>query len=220
MDRKLLYCLLAAAALLVCSAGFVMGAPYGKLLASLARRSPPQAPQGTTYDISLPSLDGITVSGTITTGDRNTDITSLDVQSWDIVFKANCAPGITCTYTDTNANSSLSMWGVVQSGGALTLSSDGMFQLEDNADNCGARGSHCGSLIDSQVPYFDVYEAQVGCSRCYKGRGATTSRSATTPQPGIATLPKPAPEIDPASLPGGLALLLGGLIVLRGRRRA
>jgi LPXTG-motif cell wall-anchored protein len=35
----------------------------------------------------------------------------------------------------------------------------------------------------------------------------------------VITSATPAPEIDPASAAGGLALLVGGLLVLRGRKR-
>jgi hypothetical protein len=105
---------------------------------------------------------------------------------------------------------------------SFSIGSDDMaFAYIDGQVVCDDGGVHGSSSVPCTTPtvsagthtfdlfFVDINQSQGGLTFTINTQGVTTGGGG----------PTPAPEIDPASAAGALVLLLGGMAILRGRRR-
>jgi hypothetical protein len=107
----------------------------------------------------------------------------------------------------TNAKGAIDGWSISLDG---SVPGPGGYELTATSVDIRGVGGDSATLSTTCTAFFTFGSPQnFGCG---------SSGSNTTP--GVWTSPAAkAPEIDPASAAGGLTLLLGGVAVLRGRRR-
>jgi hypothetical protein len=107
----------------------------------------------------------------------------------------------------TNANGAIDGWSISLDG---SVPGPGGYELSATSVDRGGVGGDSATMSGTCTAFFKFGSPQsFGCG---------SSGSNTTP--GVWTSPATrAPEIDPASAVSGLTLLLGGLAVLRGRRK-
>jgi hypothetical protein len=107
----------------------------------------------------------------------------------------------------TNATGAIDGWSILLDG---SVPGPGGYELSATSVDRGGVGGDSATLSAACTAFFNSGPPQsFGC--------ASSGRNTT---PGVWTSPATqAPEIDPASAASGLTLLLGGVAVLRGRRR-
>jgi hypothetical protein len=181
---------------------------------------------GTIYDIALPLGAGgndVSISGTLTLDDDNTIVGASDITAFSLTVKGICdTAGVfsSCSQTMTTSNSMFSCSDcLVRSGSDLFISPNYTVGLDitSDADNCGSSGNQACA----QVSVFTNHEdSEYFYSVCSSGSSACTFAGDGLATFGNVLVARAAPEIDPASAVSGLTLLLGGLVVLRGRRTA
>jgi hypothetical protein len=110
----------------------------------------------------------------------------------------------------TNANGAIDGWSISLDG---SVPGPGGHTLTATSVDMGGVGGDSATLSTTCTAFFPA-----GSPRDFESFGCGSTGSNTTP--GVWTSPAAkAPEIDPASAATGLTLLLGGLAVLRGRRK-
>ena len=110
----------------------------------------------------------------------------------------------------TNAIGAIDGWSMSLDG---SVPGPGGYQLTATSVDMGGVGGDSAMMSATCTAFFPA-----GSPRDFESFGCGSTGSNTTP--GVWTSPATkAPEIDPASAASGLTLLLGGVAVLRGRRR-
>jgi len=109
----------------------------------------------------------------------------------------------------TNANGAIDGWSISLAG---TVGGPGGYGLTATSVDIGGVGGDSATLSTTCTAFFPPSLRPPQTFSC----GATGSNTT----PGVWTSPAAqAPEMDPASAASGLTLLLGGVAVLRGRRK-
>jgi len=106
----------------------------------------------------------------------------------------------------TNSSGAIDGWSMLLNGSFL---GPGGYQLTATSVDMGGVGGDSATM-STTCTAFDNFGSQssFGCGS-----------SGSNTKPGVWTSTAKAPEIDPASAASGLTLLLGGVAVLRGRRK-
>jgi hypothetical protein len=163
----------------------------------------------------------VTETGTITTNGTIGVLTESDIVSWNLTLTDKGNPAYDVTLNASNSGIS-EFTGNGLSASATALS----FNYNDAGSEFSIQGTKYGFYSGFQ---YVCYSASAGACAAgdtlvpyeYNVDGVQVSLSGTQPIGGTGsggtTPPASAPEIDPASATGGLALLFGVLSVLRGR---
>jgi hypothetical protein len=185
------------------------------MLAAIA--STPANASSYTYDMN--GIDGI--SGVITTNCDNCVLNASDVTAWSLMSPGLSAPGV--SVSSSAAGSQL----FVQGSGLAATPSAVTFQFTPSAgiveffsNNQSIDFLDFGTFASAPFMYPNGIGEIDTCSpgSFVKGNGDCFSDFLGTGTQAIAKATAAAPEMSPRSFATYLALLLGGLAVLRGRR--
>jgi|HubBroStandDraft_1064217.scaffolds.fasta_scaffold428090_1 hypothetical protein len=163
-----------------------------------------------TYDVDL-TIGAGSVVGSVTTNGATGVLVSADFTNWNLELNG---PGASFDLTPTNSV-------------AFILGSDATATTRNILFNFSGTAGDILVFQDGLYSGYNYFCAAVTTTSCKQGEGVVpqyyTDPSAqymsVTGTQVIATVPStPAPEIEPASAASGLTLLLGALLVLRGRR--
>jgi hypothetical protein len=181
----------------------------------------------TIYDIVLPPGIGghdVSVSGTLTMDDNNTIVGSGDISAFSVTVSGICGTAgaySSCSQTMSASNSIFSCNDcLVRSGSDLSISPNYTIGLgiTPDADNCGSSGNQACAEVSVYTNHNDSEYVYSVCSSGSTSTCTVAANGITTFGNVLVAQAVTAPEIDPASAVSGLTLLLGGLVVLRGRR--
>lgn len=157
-----------------------------------------------------------TINGTLTLDDSNTMIGAADISAFSLTLCNAAFVGGGCAQTLTPSNATLFCSEcLVRSGSELLISPNYTgsaadpgnlgFNIASDTDACGVSGN-TGCSLGVYTNHIDSEYFVTGVSH---NEGIASF--------GNIIVAVAAPEIDPASAVSGLTLLLGGLVVLRGR---
>jgi hypothetical protein len=182
---------------------------------------------GTVYDIALPlgvGGENVSVSGTLTMDDNNTTVGASDISAFSITVSAGCGVYGSCFSETMTASNSIFSCNecLVRSGSELFISPNftSGLAITSDANNCGPSGNQSCAEVSVITNHEDSEYFYTVCSSSSASACTVAPDGITTSGNVLVAKALSAPEIDPASAVSGLTLLLGGLVVLRGRRPA
>jgi hypothetical protein len=181
----------------------------------------------TVYDIALPlgvGGENVSVSGTLTMDDNNTIVGASDISAFSITVSAGCGVYGSCFSETMTASNSIFSCNecLVRSGSDLFISPNftSGLGITSDADNCGPSSNQACAEVSVFTNHEDSEYFYTVCSSGSTSTCTVAPDGITTSGNVLVAKALSAPEIDPASAVSGLTLLLGGLVVLRGRRSA